>query len=283
VVLMQRFVGFDVISRLVSTRTYPLRSSFRPSYNMAVNLIRSYDREEAEHLVNSSFGQFQTDRHVVTLERNKEQLEGYLASYHDRMACHLGDVGEYRDLLQRLERMEQRHQGGRRRERGARIEAAMSSLRPGDVFVVPEQPGEGIPVTYVPARNTVFLAVAMGWAEVLDAGHIYIGVNAVDFSGYPDCRPAFVAAFQALAEVATKQATEGRAPRIQAPLMHLGKAEIIRLGLELGVDYGLTVSCYQADGEGRACGRCDACRFRREGFRQAGIDDPTAYYSIGAG
>jgi ATP-dependent RNA helicase HelY len=137
VVLMQRFVGFDVISRLVSTRTYPLRSSFQPSYNMAVNLIRNYDREEAEHLVNSSFGQFQTDRHVVTLERNKEQLEGYLASYHDRMACHLGDVGEYRDLLQRLERMEQRHQGGRRRERGARIEAAMSSLRPGDVFVVP--------------------------------------------------------------------------------------------------------------------------------------------------
>lgn len=142
---------------------------------------------------------------------------------------------------------------------------------------VPEDGGEGIPVTYVPARNTVFLSLALGWAEVLEAPTIFIGVNAIDYSGYPDCRPEFIAAFQALAAVATKQGVEGNAVSIEAPLIEMTKAQIIALGGELGVDYSLTVSCYSADDEGRACGRCDACRLRRSGFSAAGIDDPTPY------
>lgn len=144
-------------------------------------------------------------------------------------------------------------------------------------IAVPEVGGEGIPVTYVPARNSVMLALAMGWAEVLDADAVYLGINAVDYSGYPDCRPAFLEAFQALADVATRRAVEGRPIRIEAPLLTLSKAEIIRLGQSLGVDYALTVSCYRADDQGRACGRCDACRFRAQGFREAGMPDPTAY------
>jgi 7-cyano-7-deazaguanine synthase len=136
---------------------------------------------------------------------------------------------------------------------------------------------DGIPVTYVPARNTVFLSLALAWAEVLDAQAIFIGANSIDYPGYPDCRPEFIAAFQALARLATKQAVEGRAVRIEAPLIHLSKADIIRRGAALGVDYAQTVSCYNADEEGRACGRCDSCRFRREGFRAAGIPDPTRY------
>lgn len=144
-------------------------------------------------------------------------------------------------------------------------------------IAVPEQRSEGIPVTYVPARNTVFLSLALGWAEVLDAQDIFIGVNAVDYSGYPDCRPAFIDAFQALANVATKAGVEGRPLRIRTPLLDLGKADIIRAGTRLGVDYGLTVSCYQADADGRACGRCDSCYLRREGFLAAGLPDPTRY------
>jgi 7-cyano-7-deazaguanine synthase len=144
-------------------------------------------------------------------------------------------------------------------------------------IAVPETHAEGIPATYVPARNTVMLSLALGWAEVLQADALFIGVNAVDYSGYPDCRPAFVDAFQALANVATKRAVEGRPIVIEAPLLHLSKAEIIRAGRELGVDYALTVSCYQADADGRACGRCDACRFRAAGFLEAGLADPTNY------
>ncbi len=144
-------------------------------------------------------------------------------------------------------------------------------------LAVPESPATGIPSTYVPARNTVMLALALAWAEVLEAESIYIGVNAVDYSGYPDCRPEFVAAFQGVANLATRQAVEGRPTRIVAPLIALSKAEIIRIGHGLGVDYGLTVSCYQADSEGRACGRCDSCRFRRQGFLAAGLADPTRY------
>ncbi|HEV7164883.1 MAG TPA: 7-cyano-7-deazaguanine synthase QueC [Gammaproteobacteria bacterium] len=144
-------------------------------------------------------------------------------------------------------------------------------------IAVPEQPSLGIPPTYVPARNTVFLAVATGWAEVLEASDIFIGVNAVDYSGYPDCRPEFVAAFEQVANLGTKAGVEGRKLRIAAPLISLSKAEIIRLGVGLGVDYGLTVSCYTADAEGRACGVCDSCRLRRQGFLEAGIADPTAY------
>lgn len=135
----------------------------------------------------------------------------------------------------------------------------------------------GIPVTYVPARNTIMLALALGWAETLGARDIFVGVNAVDYSGYPDCRPAFVAAFERLANLATKAGVEGHATRIHAPLIDLSKADIIRRGTALGVDYALTVSCYQADAQGRACGRCDACRLRREGFAAAGVADPTAY------
>ncbi len=142
---------------------------------------------------------------------------------------------------------------------------------------VPESPTEGIPVTYVPARNTVFLSLALGWAEVLDADAIFIGVNAVDYSGYPDCRPEFIEAFERLAALATKRGVEGNPISIQAPLLHLSKSQIIHKGIALGVDYGLTVSCYQADAEGRACGKCDSCRLRQEGFRQAGVADPTRY------
>ncbi|HLW74597.1 MAG TPA: 7-cyano-7-deazaguanine synthase QueC [Gammaproteobacteria bacterium] len=142
---------------------------------------------------------------------------------------------------------------------------------------VPEKPGTGIPVTYVPARNTVFLAVATGWAEVLGANDIFIGVNAVDYSGYPDCRPEFIAAFEKVANLGTKAGVEGRGLHIHAPLVKLSKAEIVRLGTGLGVDYGLTVSCYTADRQGQACGACDSCRLRRQGFVDAGLPDPTSY------
>ena len=146
-------------------------------------------------------------------------------------------------------------------------------------IAVPESPTAGIPVTYVPARNTVFLALALGWAEVLGARDIWIGVNTVDYSGYPDCRPEFIAAFEALANLATRAGVEGGRFRVRAPLIDLSKAEIVRRGMALGVDYGLTLSCYQPDSAGRACGRCDSCRLRRAGFEAAGVIDPTGYQS----
>ncbi len=142
---------------------------------------------------------------------------------------------------------------------------------------VPEEEAEGIPITYVPARNTVFLSIALGWAEVLGAGDIFIGVNAVDYSGYPDCRPAFIDAFERLANVATRAGIEGGGIRIHAPLLDLGKDAIIQRGLALQVDYALTVSCYQATDAGEACGRCESCRLRRQGFEDAGVPDPTRY------
>jgi 7-cyano-7-deazaguanine synthase len=142
---------------------------------------------------------------------------------------------------------------------------------------IPAYPGDGIPVTYVPARNTVFLACALSYAEVIGARDIYIGVNAVDYSGYPDCRPEFIAAFERLASLATKAGVEGAKILINAPLIDMTKAEIIRRGAALGVDYSITVSCYQPDIDARACGRCDSCRLRRAGFEQAGIADPTRY------
>ena len=144
-------------------------------------------------------------------------------------------------------------------------------------IAVPEAPSEGIPVTYVPARNTILLSLALAWAEVLEAGHIFVGVNALDYSGYPDCRPEYVEAFAQLARLATKAGVQGSPCRIEAPLIEWTKARIIREGMALGVDYGMTVSCYQADREGRACGRCDACRLRRAGFEAAGVPDPTRY------
>lgn len=148
-----------------------------------------------------------------------------------------------------------------------------------DDIDVPEEESEGIPVTYVPARNTIMLSLALAWAEVLGAGDIFIGVNAVDYSGYPDCRPEFINAYEEMANLATKAGVIGNRLTIHTPLIDLTKAEIIQQGVELGVDYGLTVSCYQADDEGRACGVCDSCRIRATGFEAAGIDDPTRYQS----
>ncbi len=142
---------------------------------------------------------------------------------------------------------------------------------------VPEAPSVGIPATYVPARNTLLLSLALGWAEVIGALDIFVGVNAVDYSGYPDCRPEFIAAFESLAQLATKAGVEGSRFKIHAPLIRLSKAEIIRKGIALGVDYGMTVSCYQADAQGLACGRCDSCRLRAAGFTAAGVADPTRY------
>ncbi|MEH6581016.1 MAG: 7-cyano-7-deazaguanine synthase QueC [Halioglobus sp.] len=142
---------------------------------------------------------------------------------------------------------------------------------------VPEEETEGIPITYVPARNTVFLSIALGWAEVLGAKDIFIGVNAVDYSGYPDCRPEYIAAYETMANLATRAGVEGDKLTVHTPLMDWGKGEIIKVGLDLGVDYALTVSCYQATEEGLACGLCDSCRLRAQGFTDAGVPDPTRY------
>ena len=142
---------------------------------------------------------------------------------------------------------------------------------------IPRQPVEGIPVTYVPARNTIFLSIALGWAEVLGAWDLFIGVNAVDYSGYPDCRPEYIQAFQRLCQLATQAGVEGGSFRVNAPLIEMSKAEIIRTGIRLGVDYGQTLSCYAADEVGRACGTCDSCRLRLRGFAEAGVEDPTRY------
>jgi len=146
-----------------------------------------------------------------------------------------------------------------------------------DSIDVPEEMGEGIPVTYVPARNTVFLSIAMGWAEVLGAEAIFLGVNAVDYSGYPDCRPEFIEAFEKVANLATKAGVEGNKLSIRAPLMSMTKGDIIRKGVELGVDYSQTVSCYQANALGEACGKCDSCVLRAQGFADAGVEDQTRY------
>ncbi len=146
-----------------------------------------------------------------------------------------------------------------------------------DAINIPESLEKGIPVTYVPARNTIFLSLALGWAEVLDAKRIYVGVNSVDYSGYPDCRPEYIQAFQAMADLATKAGVEGHGCRIETPLINLSKSEIIQKGQALSVDYQLTVSCYQADSKGRACSVCDSCRLRQKGFEDAGVEDPTRY------
>jgi len=157
------------------------------------------------------------------------------------------------------------------------LDAIGGSALTDDSIEVPQEGGEGIPVTYVPARNTVFLSLALGWAEVLGAHDIFVGVNAVDYSGYPDCRPAFIGAFERLANLATRDGVEGRPFRIHAPLIEMSKAQIVQTGTGLGVDYAQTVSCYRADGQGLACGRCDSCRFRAQGFDEAGLADPTRY------
>jgi 7-cyano-7-deazaguanine synthase len=153
-----------------------------------------------------------------------------------------------------------------------------SSLTDATIKVPVTGTESGIPSTYVPARNTVMLSMALAWAEVLEAADIFIGVNAVDYSGYPDCRPEYIRAFESMANLATRSAVEGVPFHVHAPLIHLSKAEIIRRGTALGVDYALTVSCYQASDDGKACGQCDACRLRKDGFRQSGITDPTRYH-----
>ena len=152
-----------------------------------------------------------------------------------------------------------------------------SSALTNHALTVPTESSDEIPITYVPARNTIFLSVASGWAEVLGAQAIFIGVNAVDYSGYPDCRPEFIEAFQAMSDLATKAGVEGRGVKILTPLINMTKAQIIQCGVQLGVDYSLTVSCYQASQEGIACGQCDSCRLRRQGFIDARVDDPTKY------
>ena len=169
---------------------------------------------------------------------------------------------------------------GAREHRVVRLDLAAfggSALTDQNIDVPTAGPEDGIPVTYVPARNTIMLSLALAWAEVLESRDIFVGVNAVDYSGYPDCRPEFVAAFEQLANLATKAGVEGKRMTVHAPLIDLTKAEIIRKGNELGVDYGITVSCYQADERGRACGACDSCRLRRDGFVAAGVADPTPY------
>jgi 7-cyano-7-deazaguanine synthase len=169
---------------------------------------------------------------------------------------------------------------GAREHRVMRLDLAAfggSALTDQNIAVPTDGVGSGIPVTYVPARNTIMLSLALAWAEVLESQDIFIGVNAVDYSGYPDCRPDLVSAFETLANLALKAGVEGRRMSIHAPLIELSKAEIIRRGRALGVDYGITVSCYQSDEQGRACGVCDSCRLRREGFIAAGVSDPTPY------
>ena len=169
---------------------------------------------------------------------------------------------------------------GAREHRVAQVDLGQfggSALTDSTIAVPVDGIQPGIPVTYVPARNTVMLSLALGWAEVLGAQHIYVGINAVDYSGYPDCRPEYLAAFETLAQLATKSGVEGLSLKMHAPLIDLSKADIIRLGTGLGVDYAMTVSCYQADADGRACGVCDSCRLRGEGFAAAGQADPTRY------
>lgn len=194
------------------------------------------------HAISFDYGQ----RHRCELEAARHVVAQAGVTIHKRVTLNLGEIGG-----------------------SALTDAAIAVPKDGST--------EGIPVTYVPARNTVFLALALGFAEVIDAYDIFIGVNAVDYSGYPDCRPEFIQAFERLANLATRAGVEGKHFSIRAPLLHLTKAQIIQRGLGLGVDYGLTISCYDPDESGAACGQCDACRLRREGFLAAGVDDPTVY------
>lgn len=193
------------------------------------------------HALSFAYGQ----RHSAELEAARAVASGYNLVAHRVVSIDLGQFG------------------------GSALTDANTAL--------PVAGGTGIPLTYVPARNTVFLSLGLAWAETLDADCIYAGVNAVDYSGYPDCRPEYIEAFQSMANLALKRSVEGRPIEIRTPLIALGKGEIVRLGLRLGVDYGQTVSCYQADAKGAACGTCDACELRRQGFEKAGVTDPTRY------
>ncbi len=219
-------------------------------------------------------------RAVVLLSGGLDSATTLALARHDGLACHALslDYGQRHHAELAAARAVAESQGA--------VEHRVMQLNMGSFggsaltdasIAVPECASEGIPVTYVPARKTIMLALALGWAEVLDAEAIYIGVNALDYSGYPDCRPAFIDAFQVLANLATKRAVNGLPIDVRAPLIHLSKAQIVQMGVRLGVDYRETVSCYQADSDGRACGRCDSCRLRRQGFEQAGLPDPTRY------
>ncbi len=198
------------------------------------------------HALSFRYGQ----RHAVELEAARRVAESLGAVRHTVLAIPLGELGG-----------------------SALTDASIEVPRDRSQ----EQMSERIPATYVPARNTIFLAFALAFAEVTASDAIYVGLNAVDYSGYPDCRPEYVEAFRRLAALATRRAVEGRGPSIVAPLINLSKADIIRTGTELGVDYSLTMSCYDPDAEGRACGRCDSCRLRKKGFEEAGLPDPTVY------
>ena len=222
-------------------------------------------------------------RAVVLLSGGLDSATALAIARERGFACHALSVDYGQRHAAELEAARRvARSGGAREHRIMRVDLAGigGSALTDPSIAVPEQPTQGIPVTYVPARNTIMLALALGWAEVLGAPEIFIGVNVLDSSGYPDCRPEFIAAFGELARLATRAGVEGRACRIEAPLIGWTKAQIIREGTRLGVDYGATVSCYQADGAGRACGRCDACRLRHAGFESAGLPDPTRYQSL---
>lgn len=222
----------------------------------------------------------QNRRAVVLLSGGMDSAVCLAMARHDGFACHAlsFDYGQrHRAEL---------HAAATLAERLGAVEHRTLTIGLGEIggsaltdsrIAVPDKPGEGIPVTYVPARNTVFLSFALGWAEVLDADRIYTGVNAVDYSGYPDCRPEYLQAFQRLADLATRRGVEGQSIELHAPLLAMSKAAIVSEGIRLGVDFALTVSCYQATEDGAACRRCDACRLRHAGFMAAGIPDPTRY------
>jgi 7-cyano-7-deazaguanine synthase len=221
-------------------------------------------------------------RAVILVSGGLDSTTVLALAHRDGYTCHTlsFDYGQrHRAELRAAERVSRAYGDVEHKVVRLNLDTIGGSALTDEAIDVPEEASEGIPVTYVPARNTVFLSIALGWAEVLDARDIFIGVNAVDYSGYPDCRPAFIEAFTKLANVATKAGVEGGRYTIHTPLMALGKDDIVKLGAELGVDYARTVSCYQATDEGLACGRCDACRLRREGFKRAGIPDPTRYQS----
>jgi len=219
-------------------------------------------------------------RAVVLLSGGLDSATVLALARHDGFTCHAlsVDYGQrHHAELAAAQRVAQSLGAGQHRVINIDLTAFGGSALTDASIAVPEQPSTGIPVTYVPARNTIMLSLALAWAEVLQAQDIFIGVNAVDYSGYPDCRPEYIAAFERMANLATKAAVEGKRLKIHTPLMSLSKAAIIEEGSRLGVDYGLTVSCYQADDQGRACGVCDSCRLRRAGFEAAGMADPTRY------
>lgn len=209
------------------------------------------------------------DSATVLAIANAQGFESYCLSvdYHQR---HIAELEAAKRVSQQLNAKEHRIIQ-------IDLSAFGGSALTDSAIAVPESPTEGIPITYVPARNTIMLSLALAWAEVLKAQDIFIGVNALDYSGYPDCREPFVTAYERMANLATKAAIEGQSLHVHAPLINLTKREIIQQGTALGVDYGLTVSCYQANVDGLACGKCDSCRFRREGFLSAGVADPTHY------